>query len=73
MSSYIIYWKTIVNSFSSRDGYSVVYAVNKSAARRELRRNLTLLKGETLRIVGGAQLLRRARRTSVKSQTKGVY
>ena len=66
MNSYIIHWKTIVNSFSSRGGYSVVSAANKGAAQRSLRRNLTLFKGETLRIVGGEQLLHRARGTSAK-------
>ena len=55
MNSYIIHWQTIVNSFSSRGGYSVIDAADKNEARRSLRRNLQLFKGETLRIIGGAQ------------------
>ena len=54
MNSYIIHWKTIVNSFSSRGGYCVITAADKNAARRALRRELQLFKGETLRIIGGA-------------------
>ena len=49
-STYIIHWKTIVNSFSARGGYSVIDAADKNAARRALRRNLNLIKGEGLRI-----------------------
>lgn len=58
MNSYIIHWKTIVNSFSARGGYCVIDAADKAAARRSLRQNLELFRGETLRIIGGAQPVR---------------
>lgn len=50
MNSYIVRWHAKVNGFSSRGGYSVVSAADKRGARRSLRRNLALCKGESLHI-----------------------
>ena len=55
MNTYIIHWKTIVNSFSARGGYCVIEAADNAEARRSLRRNLNIFKNETLRIVSVQQ------------------
>ena len=50
MKTYIVHWTTKVNSFPSRGGYCVITAADNAGARRSLRGNLALFKGETLRI-----------------------
>ena len=47
-TAFIIDWVTTVNGFSSRGGYSVVNAPNKNDARKLIRRQLHLCKGERL-------------------------
>ena len=47
---FIVDWHTIVDGFSSRGGYTLVHAPNKRGARKALRLQLQLWKGERLRI-----------------------
>jgi len=50
MKTYIVHWTTKVNSASARGGYCVITAADNAGARRSLRGNLALFRGETLHI-----------------------
>lgn len=48
--TYIIHWHTVAQGYSCRGGYTVVTAKNKNDARRAMRSQFQLHRGEALRI-----------------------
>jgi len=50
MKTFIIHWHTVFMGHSCRGGYTVVDASDKRAARRAIRSQLPLNRGESLRI-----------------------
>jgi hypothetical protein len=50
MKTFIIHWHTVSQGHSCRGGYTVVQERDKRAARRAIRSQLSLYRGESLRI-----------------------
>lgn len=50
MKTFIIHWHTVFMGHSCRGGYTVVDASDKRSARRAIRSQLRLDRGESLRI-----------------------
>lgn len=50
MKTHIIHWHTVFMGHSCRGGYTVVDAPDKRAARRAIRSQMRLDRGESLRI-----------------------
>jgi|LauGreDrversion4_2_1035121.scaffolds.fasta_scaffold100001_3 hypothetical protein len=50
MNSYIIFFETIMDGYSSRQGYSIVEGMDKDSALYNFQRNFNLFSGEELEI-----------------------
>ena len=50
MKTFIIHWHTVSQGYSCRGGYTVVVDHDKRGARRAIRSQLWLDRGESLRI-----------------------
>ena len=50
MKQFIVHWATVRDGYMIRGGYTVVYGFDKRDARKALRSNLFIDRGEKIRI-----------------------
>lgn len=56
INTYIVSWQATTNGWATRGGYTVIAAHDKRAARRRLRGEIFLHRGERLKITEVRQL-----------------